>query len=113
MGSLFTLLIGISLFIGFAPDVPSERELINAKAPKEQKKDAGKGIVIESESATITIAPGVTYTILPVKTAQGVMVRLTTPDVVIDASRLRIESKDRTVEFLIKDGELHTIQRMK
>jgi hypothetical protein len=111
MGVLFTLLLGSSIFIGFAPDVPSE---LNAKAPKEQKKDAGKGIVVESENATITISPGVNYTILPVKTAQGIMVRLTTPDVVIDASRLRIEQKDRTIEFLInKAGEMHCRVTMK
>jgi hypothetical protein len=57
--------------------------------------------LVVPENATIVVSPDAKISLRPVKTSQGMRVRLELPGVVIEAVRLRIDSNGQISEIQI------------
>ncbi len=100
MGMQFMSVLVAGLLLGADPGMPVE-------TVAQAQKDPAKATVVVTENATITISPGTKISCRPVKTGQGMRVKLEMPGVAIEAVRLRMESKGRISEIEIgQDGEL-------
>src|SRR5262245_41001521 len=94
MGISVTLALATSFLLGAAPDKPTVPA--RPTVSETSKSSAAQKSTVTPKIPMISISTGTKFSIYPVKTDQGPKIRLETPDVTIEADRLRVKVNDKT-----------------